>query len=288
MNSPHRSFRAHQFLPDLRKALYASNTDLLRRILGGLLLLAAMFCEAAEAQTNQDMNAANNPLQPSLGLNLQDAYTGSYYGLDGADSNTGLLRGIIPHKLFGVPQIFRATLPLVTTPSIGPNGRTTNVGDLNIFDLALKQVGGVQLGVGPQLTIPTAASNQTGTGKWQAGLAGAVIAPKSWGLIGGLLTWQHSFAGSDRRRAQNNLLVQPFFIYNLPGQWYLRSTAAWTWDIEAKTHYIPVGVGMGKVWVDSTGVTYNFFVEPQFTVAHSGAGVPQFQVFLGLNLQFPL
>jgi hypothetical protein len=35
-------------------------------------------------------------------------------------------------------------------------------------------------------------------------------------------------------------------------------------------------------------VTVNVFAEPQWTVAHDGAGQPKFQVFAGVNLQFPI
>jgi hypothetical protein len=31
----------------------------------------------------------------------------------------------------------------------------------------------------------------------------------------------------------------------------------------------------------------NFFLEPQFTVLHHGAGQPAFQLFTGLMAQFP-
>jgi hypothetical protein len=240
------------------------------------------------AQSSDEMNAANNPLQPSVALNLQDDYTGSYYNTQGADANAFLLRGALPLKLFGLPQLIRATLPVATTPSIQPNGRTTNVGDLNVFDVALFKAGPFEMGVGPQLTVPTAGSSLTGTGKWQGGLAVLAISPHSWGLVGGLVTWQHSFAGSSNRPTQNNLQAQPFFIYNLPRGWYLRSTATWNWDLHAGTHYIPIGIGTGKVWRDSAGTTYNFFAEPQFTVAREGVAVPHFQVFFGLNMQFPI
>lgn len=240
------------------------------------------------AQSNEEMNAANNPLQPSLALNLQDDYVGSYYNLDDADANSFLLRGAMPHRLFGMPQLLRGTLPLVTTPSMAPDGRTTNVGDLNLFDVALFKAGPFELGVGPQLTIPTAGSDRTGTGKWQGGVAVLAISPQPWGLIGGLVTWQRSFAGSRNRPTQNNLQAQPFFIYNLPRGWYARSTATWTWDLEGGTHYLPIGVGAGKVWKDADGTTYNLFAEPQFTVAREGRGVPHFQVFFGLNMQFPI
>ncbi|HMN45489.1 MAG TPA: hypothetical protein PKE27_12975 [Povalibacter sp.] len=240
----------------------------------------------ALAQSAEEMNKSNNPLTPTLALNLQDAWTDSYYGLGDADSNAFLLRGATPHKLFGHPQLLRATLPIVTTPDLPPSGSHTDVGDLNLFDVFLFKAGSMEVGFGPQLTIPTAGRDETGTGKWQAGLAGMFMAPQHWGIIGGLVTWQASFAGDDDRRDQNNLQAQPFFIYNLPKAWYFRSSATLTWDLEADTYFIPVGAGIGKVWKGGT-TTYNAFVEPQWTVAHDG-DVPKLQIFFGLNLQFPI
>jgi hypothetical protein len=51
---------------------------------------------------------------------------------------------------------------------------------------------------------------------------------------------------------------------------------------------IPLGTGIGKVWVLHSGTTINAFAEPQFSVVHGGTGQPHFQVFAGLNLQFPI
>jgi hypothetical protein len=242
---------------------------------------------AVLAQSNEEMNAANNPLQPSLGANLQNIFVDRYYGLDDADSNSALLRGVLPHKLFGKPQLLRATLPIVTTPDLPPTGDRTDVGDLNLFDIVLAKRGQFELGLGPQLTLPTAGRDETGTGKWQAGLAALAVSPRHWGLIGGLVTWQHSFAGDSDRRTQNNLQAQPFVIFNLPKGWYLRSTATWTWDLHEGTCYLPIGAGAGKVWKPASA-TWNVFLEPQWTVAHDGEGVPKFQIYAGLNLQFPL
>jgi hypothetical protein len=253
-----------------------------------IAVLAALLPAMVRAQTNEEMNKANNPLTPTVAVNFQDSYVDKYYGLGDADSNALLLRGALPHKLFGRPQIMRATLPIVTTPDVPPSGSDTDIGDLNIFDVFIAKYANIELGIGPQLTIPTAGRDETGTGKWQGGVAALLMAPQPWGLIGGLVTWQASFAGDDDRRNQNNLLAQPFFIYNLPHGWYFRSTATWTWDLELDTDYIPVGAGLGKVWKGSTGTTYNLFAEPQWTVSHDGDGVPKFQVFFGFNLQFPL
>jgi len=88
-----------------------------------------------------------------------------------------------------------------------------------------------------------ATNDRLGTGKWQAGAATAAIAPQPWGLLGALVTYQHS--------------------------------------------YIPFGLGGGKVWKLSSGTTINLFAEPQYAVAHDGIA-PQWQLFMGLNFQFPL
>jgi len=254
-----------------------------------MLVLTALAASApAWAQSAEEMNSANNPLTPTIALNFNDAYVDSYYGLPDADSNAMLVRGALPHKAFGLPQITRLTLPVVTSPDLPPSGSDTDLGDLNVFDVLIFKKAGVEFGIGPQLTAPTAGSDDTGTGKWQAGVAALFMMPEKWGILGGLVTWQHSFAGDDDRRTQNNLQAQPFFIYNLPKGWYFRSTATWSWDLELDTYYLPVGAGLGKVIKGAGGKTYNLFVEPQWTVAHDGDGVPKFQVFLGCNLQFPL
>ncbi|WP_256985634.1 hypothetical protein [Bordetella genomosp. 1] len=105
------------------------------------------------------------------------------------------------------------------------------------------------------------------------------------GLLGGLVQWQHSFAGQSQRETVHSATLQPFLIHNLPGGWYLRSTATWTFDLQHGQYYIPLGAGAGRAWrVGKTIV--NAFVEPQWTVAHRGDGLPQFTVFAGLNFTF--
>ena len=156
-----------------------------------------------------------------------------------------------------------------------------------MFDVLLFKAGPLELGFGPQLTIDSATDDRLGTGTWQAGAAGVVIAPQRWGLLGGLVTYQHSFAGDDDRLTQNTLQSQPFVIYILPQGFYLRSTATWSFDLERGDYYIPLGLGVGKVWKTVDGATFNLFVETQRTVAHEVVA-PKVQVFMGLNMQFPL
>jgi len=251
--------------------------------MGGAFVFSAMAI--AQPSTDQ-MNEANNPLTPKITVNIQDYWAPSLYGTDD-DTNSFLLRGVIPHDIGGAPQVLRGTLPIVNAPTPA-SGNTTGLGDLNLFDLFLFKAAGAELGVGPQLTIPTASKDATGTGKWQGGLAGVVIAPQKWGLLGGLVTWQHSFAGDSDRATQNNLSAQPIMLYNLPDGWYLRSSAVWSFDLAHNNYAIPIGAGIGKVWLLGDGTTVNLFAEPQWTVAHEGIGQPKFQIFAGLNLQFPI
>lgn len=106
-----------------------------------------------------------------------------------------------------------------------------------------------------------ATDRATGAGRWQAGAAGAGVLPESWGLIGGLVTYQHSFADSFGREPTSLLTVQPILFYNLPQGFYLRSSAIWNFDFQNDLGCIPVGFGAGKV-LQFGKVTANAFIEP--------------------------
>ena len=105
------------------------------RVTVAFALAAFGVCRAAAAQqpSAADVNAANNPLTPTISFNLHDQWAPELYDVE-PGSNTFLLRGVIPHKLGGRGQLFRYTLPIVTAPD-GRGGTVTGLGDLNIFDL---------------------------------------------------------------------------------------------------------------------------------------------------------
>lgn len=254
-------------------------------VLTSLLILFVNQFAHAEA-SSEEMNKSNSPLTPSVSVNFQDYITSSIYGTDDS-ANTFLLRGAMPLKIGGLPQIVRATLPYSTMPGI--NGGTVNgFGDFNIFDIFLAGFDGLELGVGPYLVVPTASKDETGSGKWQIGAAAIAIHPQPWGLLGALLTYQHDFAGDEDRPIQNIFTLQPFVIYNMPYALYLRSTAVWNFNWQTGGYYVPFGIGLGKVWEMSGGGNANLFAEPQWTAWHEGDGYPNFQTFVGLNFQFPL
>jgi hypothetical protein len=242
---------------------------------------------AAQAQGGDAANAANNPLTPSITVNFQDYYVPEIISLPDRDSNQYLQRGLIPHKLFGAPQLFRYTLPVATAPTF-PRGSETGLGDLFLVDFFTLPLlpGNIEIALGPLLVAPTASDEVLGQGKWQTGPAVAVVAPQKWGLAAGLIQYQQSFAGDDDRPDVRLLTFQPIVTYNLPQGYYLRSSAIWSFDFESDNHFIPVGLGLGNVWKMDERTTANLFIEPQYTVWHEGEGMPRWQIFVGLNLQF--
>ncbi len=241
---------------------------------------------AAYAQASDDANKSNNPLSLAPSLNFQNYYTPRLFGTN-AHTNDFLVRPTIPiapGDFIGVPQIFRATAPLSTRPD-PDGGYKTGLGDINLFDIFLLKEEGTQLGIGPLLTMPTATSPELGAGKWSGGLAAVAVHPSKEGLLGALVEWQHSFAGQSNRATVHTATFQPFIIRNLPDGYYLRSTATWTFDLNKNDYYIPIGLGAGKTWRAGKNI-FNLFVEPQWTVAHRGEGLPQFTVFMGMNMTF--
>lgn len=248
----------------------------------------ALLAAAAAAQEHEDVNAANNPLTPKITLNLHDYFIPSFADTPGdPHANQFLLRGLIPSDMFGLPQLLRFTLPIATSPDV-PSGYVTGLGDLTLMDIfILPKHGDVTFGVGPLVVLPTATDESLGAGKWQVGGAGVIVAPQSWGLLAGLVTYQTSFAGQSEREDVNLLTFQPIVNFNLQHGWYLRSSATWNFNLESGDAYIPVGLGVGKVFQLDKGVTMNAFIEPQYTVWNEG-GAPRWQIFAGMNFQFPI
>ncbi len=256
-----------------------------------LALSAALLLDAlglkAMAQDAPAAAQANNPLANMTAFNVQDYYIGEL--TDSEDSaNQAWLRYATPVSLGETDWILRASLPINSFPT-PPDGDTeTGVGDFNVFAAYLIDTGNpaVSFGIGPQLTTPTAGKDELGSEKWSAGFANVLFNASSPKFqYGYLLTWQKSFAGKDDRQDVNVGAFQPFAFYQLGGGTYLRSAPIWVYDLEDDDYSVPLGLGVGQVTKRGSTV-FNLFVEPQFSVADKGAGQPDWQVFVGFNMQF--
>lgn len=253
-----------------------------RALLAALLIAVPLIAAAQTATPNDNtQNEANNPLAPKPALQLQDYFQPVLNGQAGSGANQGILRGVLPHEELGIRQLARASLPVVST-AYGPAGSVTGLGDMTIFDVPVFYIDKVKVGAGPLVVVPTSTSRALGNGKWQAGAQTIVSAPHDWGLTAGFVSYQQSFDG-----AVQTITAQPLLFYNLDNGYYLRSSGIASFDLMHHTSVVPVGLGFGRVIQLPDGRVINAFMEPQYSVVHSGGGVPTFQIFFGFNIQFP-
>jgi hypothetical protein len=265
-------------------------------VLSGLLA-CAVAAQADNAEKSVDANAsdnsessgsnsANNPAEPKFTLQYWNYYAPSLNSLNN-DAENGEARVLIPFKIAGIQQIVHIDPPIVTNPT-ATGGPRTGLGDTQIynftlgkFDLGMPQK--VTFGLGPLVAIPASTSTNFGTNKLQAGAAGIILSPQSWGLLGVLGTYQQTLSGV----SSHVTVAQPLIFFNLPHGYYLRSSAAMTFNTGDHTSAIPVGLGLGKVIQLDAGYTLNAYAEVQPSLYRSGVGAPNYQVFTGISLQLP-
>ncbi len=244
------------------------------------------FClvYSALAMAADDAAQANNPLADMKALNIQGYYIGELTETDDKDAQQYWLRYAQPLDKW----LIRASLPLNSFPT-PPNGHTeTGLGDFNLFAAYTFDTGNpaVSFGIGPQLTVPTASDKALGSEKWSAGFANVLFNASSQKFqYGYLLTWQHSYAGPGDRDDVNIGAFQPFAFLQLGSGWYLRSAPIWAYNFENDGYSIPLGIGIGKVVIKGKSI-FNFFIEPQYSVADDGPGWPEWQIYFACNMQF--
>ena len=246
--------------------------------------MAQSPAEGDSAKAAAQAADANNPLAKTQAFNLHDYYVPTMSEAPDQTANTFWLRYAQP---FG-KWLVRASLPLARVPgNDATSSGHSGLGDFNVFAAYLFDTKpGTSFGVGPQLTAPTATGDETGTGKWQGGLAAVYFDATSKAVQwGGLVTWQSDFAGDSSRNGTNILAVQPFYFVQLGKGAYVRSSAVMAFNLKDGSYNVPVGIGIGQV-IPTKSAVFNVFVEPQFTVLSHGRGQPELQIFVGFNTQF--
>jgi len=230
---------------------------------------------------------ANNPIADYTVYGIQNYYLGELTGPEGKDANQLWLRYAKPFSAGESDWLMRASLPVNTYPTSPDLDHETGLGDLNALFAYLFDTGNpaVSFGVGPQFNVPTGDDDTLGSGKWSAGLLNAFFDGRSQRFqYGYLVSWWASFAGDDNRADVNAGFLQPFAFYQLGSGTYLRAAPIWYRDFEADTFSVPVGIGVGQV-IPKGNTIYNLFIEPQWSIADEGPGFPEWQTFMGLNIQ---
>jgi hypothetical protein len=175
---------------------------------------------------------------------------------NGEWNNNLLFQPVLPISLTkDLNLITRPVIPLYnvvpheTAP--GEFDHTAGFGDIVLLELlSPAHTGHWILGAGPTFIFPTATSDFTGQGKWQAGPA-VVVGYLTKEFIVGVFPQQWwSFAGDSSRPDTSQMNLQPFFAWffgegwsvgysgNILADWKAPSNNRWT---------VPIGVAIGKV-----------------------------------------
>ena len=249
-----------------------------------ILLLSVLSFSSVYADSNAQ---ANNPLANMTAFNIQNYYIGELTDSD-EDANQAWLRFAQPISIEETNWLLRASLPLNSFPTSTTSKKETAIGDLNLFAAYLIDVGNpaISFGIGPQVTLPTAGKDALGSEKYSAGLVNVLFdASSPIFQYGYLLSWQHSFAGKSSRADVNVAALQPFAMYQLGGGNYLRAAPIWQYNLESDDYNMPVGIGFGHI-IKKNKTVYNLFIEPQFSLVNRGELQSEWQIYMGLNLQF--
>jgi hypothetical protein len=148
--------------------------------------------------------------------------------------------------------ITRIITPIINQPALFPGtDSATGLGDINpSFFLSPTKPGEVIWGVGPTFTLPTASDRQLGSGKWSIGPTAVALSIQGPWVFGALINNQWSVGGWGEVKF-NQMLLQPFVNYNLPGGWYLSSvpvlTANWAAKKSGDVWTVPLGGGVGRL-----------------------------------------
>ncbi|GGF47095.1 hypothetical protein [Echinicola rosea] len=254
-----------------------------------ILVLLSVEVYGQKSGASQSAAQANNPLANMTAINFHNYYIPRLTDAPkDAYLNNSWVRFAKP--IAEGKWLLRVSAPLNTTgipdPVDGSVNSINGLGDVNAFmsyNFVSKPTATV--GIGPNITAPTATETALGTGKWQGGFAMvAFIAKSAVFQFGGLVTWQASFAGDSNRPGTNVAAIQPFYFWQLGKGAYIRGAPIWAFDFKNDAFSVPLGLGVGKV-VKVENTVFNLFIEPQYSMIHAGTQ-PQFQLFTGINLQF--
>jgi hypothetical protein len=209
--------------------------------------------ESGENRDEELRRASQNPVADLISFPIQNN-TNFDYGPREKTQNVTNIQPVIPfHFNEDWTVISRTIAPLVYQPEFfDGQGSDFGLGDIQqTLFFAPKEPGRLIWGAGPILSMDTATDDRLGTGKWSAGPAAVALSMQPPWVFGALVQNMWSFAGDSDRDDVNQMLIQPFVNYNLPGGWYLSSspiiTANWEADSD-NTWTIPLGGGLGRLF----------------------------------------
>jgi hypothetical protein len=156
-----------------------------------------------------------------------------------------------PTTPFGIWNLFHVIPPVDTNPN-SPGGTHTGLGGLQLYNLSTVKLHRTTYGAGPLVVLPTESVRER---------------------------HRRDHAGDD---------IPTFYPLQLPPWTVSSKHGSAGFNSGSGVKAIPVGLGFGKVWNFADGKTINFYMESQYSVWRSGVGAPDWQLFTGINFQFPV
>jgi len=253
----------------------------------GLCASTAAMAQDAAVSDSAAAAQANNPLADIRAFNIQNYYIGDFTGLDDETGNQFVLRYAQPVTIGNSDWLIRASLPYNSFPT-GTGDNVSGVGDFDIFAAYQFETGNpaTSFAIGPQIVAPTG-NEDVSSDQWQLGLANVYFNANSPKFqYGYLLTYRAGIGEVDDEDDRVGVgALQPFGFYQLGDGWYTGGAPIWTYNFANDNYAVPLGLRVGKV-TRRDNTVFNLFAEPQYTVAYEGDGLPEWQVYFGLNMQF--
>jgi hypothetical protein len=139
----------------------------MKRLLAcGCWLGASAALAQAPPPSSDDLSVqATDPTASLMSFQFYDWVTPSYHGTDDS-SNQLVFRAAMPFEMFGLPNIFRVTLPYVTSSPAGLSG----LGDTQVFNLTVFGAPWGRWGAGISGSVPTGHDGLSSE-KWSVGPA---------------------------------------------------------------------------------------------------------------------
>ncbi len=233
-------------------------THIRRKLLLGLaaltlVVLATGGLAPGLAQDETELaKKTQNPVADLISVPLQSNFN---FGV-GPDDDLQYILNIQPVVPFSLTEewnlITRTIIPLIDQPELAPGfGDEFGLGDIQMsLFFSPAKPGGFIWGLGPVFQFPTATDDSLGQEKWAAGPTAVGLTIQGPWVIGALVNNIWSFAGDDGRADVNQMLLQYFINYNLPGGWYLTSSPIITanWEANSDNRWtVPIGGGIGKI-----------------------------------------
>lgn len=225
----------------------------LKKALPALVTSILMSATHADNITNL-AKKAQNPVENMISVPI-DNYFNFNSGINDNTQYQLYLKPVIPFQLgTNYNLITRTIIPFAHQPNTYQGRNYVNgMGDITpTLFLTPSHPGKVLWGVGPAIVLPTATSDQLGQGKYSIGPAGVILTmPGKW-VLGILVYNVWSVGGQSNRTNVNQMSLQYFVNYNMPGGWYVTSqpiiTADWMIEKSSNRWVIPLGGGIGHVF----------------------------------------